>query len=380
MRDQDEAQWKKEEMWRLKQDRIIKNNTYVPADPDGPASREVQDFAQQLWELATSERSKYLPNLGLRPKVRYEWQLPQAIGPEVLFVGRSNAGKSSMLNALLAQHGHPPAAVSSSTAGRTRTLNWHTFKFNASVGWTKEGQRISANKELPVQTSGTERTEEGAARETTALLEAFGHGACLVDCFGLGEVEYSLKAKRLQSWAPLLGSYIEKRRSLVGIFHLVSAEQKGTLSEGDEQILLTMARSARQRHMNNCRPVSYFTVITKTDLCGPDEVDQMKAVLVEEMSKRGLTNLKVLSGSAINVFSGGTAEVDSALDGVIERGWGLQAEWFEEAVPPPANRVPAPRTLSERIAVRDAFTRARMSGTKPSRGGAGSKTILIPSV
>ncbi len=40
--------------------------------------------------------------------------------PEVAFVGRSNVGKSSLLNRLAAR----PIARTSSTPGRTRTVNW----------------------------------------------------------------------------------------------------------------------------------------------------------------------------------------------------------------------------------------------------------------
>ena len=47
-------------------------------------------------------------------------QLPEDIGSEVAFAGRSNAGKSSALNAICAQHG---LARTSKTPGRTQLLN-----------------------------------------------------------------------------------------------------------------------------------------------------------------------------------------------------------------------------------------------------------------
>ena len=48
-------------------------------------------------------------------------QLPPSAGPEVAFAGRSNVGKSSLLNALT---GHHALARVSNTPGRTRQLNF----------------------------------------------------------------------------------------------------------------------------------------------------------------------------------------------------------------------------------------------------------------
>jgi GTP-binding protein len=51
-------------------------------------------------------------------------QFPPPVTPEVAFVGRSNVGKSSLINALLGEK----VAKTSSTPGRTRTINFFAVR------------------------------------------------------------------------------------------------------------------------------------------------------------------------------------------------------------------------------------------------------------
>jgi GTP-binding protein len=57
-------------------------------------------------------------------------QYPAAPGLEVAFVGRSNVGKSSLINTLLNRRG---LAKTSSTPGKTRTINF--FRINGRFGF-----------------------------------------------------------------------------------------------------------------------------------------------------------------------------------------------------------------------------------------------------
>lgn len=90
--------------------------------------------------------------------------------PELAVVGRSNVGKSSLINALVKQDG---LARTSRTPGRTRLVNWFEIddKFH------------------------------------------------LVDLPGYGYAE--VKKDVRESWRPLIESYLDKRSALVGVLLLI---------------------------------------------------------------------------------------------------------------------------------------------------------------
>ena len=98
-------------------------------------------------------------------------EFPPESSPEIAVVGRSNVGKSSLINALVGT----AIARTSRTPGRTRLINWfeilHKYPFQ------------------------------------------------LVDLPGYGYAEVN-KATR-DSWRPLIESYLAKRKSLAGVLLLV---------------------------------------------------------------------------------------------------------------------------------------------------------------
>jgi len=104
-------------------------------------------------------------------------QLPPPTGPEVCFVGRSNAGKSSAINVLTNQR---RLAFSSKTPGRTRLINMFGIPD-------------------PLDPDGV-----------------LGY---LVDLPGYGYASVAHSAR--EEWAEVLGSYLSHRSSLAGVVLLV---------------------------------------------------------------------------------------------------------------------------------------------------------------
>jgi GTP-binding protein len=92
--------------------------------------------------------------------------------PELAVVGRSNVGKSSLINALT---GHDGLARTSRTPGRTRLINW--FKIDAQPSFH--------------------------------LVDLPGYGYAAVD------------SKTRESWKPLIETYLSSRASLAGVLLLI---------------------------------------------------------------------------------------------------------------------------------------------------------------
>jgi GTP-binding protein len=101
-------------------------------------------------------------------------QFPPENLPEIAVVGRSNVGKSSLINALVGQTG---LARTSRTPGRTRLVNW--FEIDAKFH--------------------------------------------LVDLPGYGYAEVSRDMR--ESWRPLIESYLTDRKTLAGVLLLIDVRR-----------------------------------------------------------------------------------------------------------------------------------------------------------
>jgi GTP-binding protein len=148
--------------------------------------------------------------------------LPPMAGVEVAFAGRSNVGKSSLINALT---GRNALARTSNTPGRTQELVFFEGPDNA--------------------------------------------GFRLVDMPGYGYA--SAPKSKVASWTALIHKFLQGRSNLARVYVLIDARHG--LKETDLDVLKTLDRSA----------VSYQIVLTKTDQIKPSEreqrIDEIKAQL-----------------------------------------------------------------------------------------------------
>lgn len=129
-------------------------------------------------------------------------QFPGDLLPEIGLVGRSNVGKSSMLNNLLRQN---KLARTSNTPGRTQTLNFYRIWPD---GKPKFGDPKDPNSEDRFTLTGT-------ALETAQAAGAF----YFVDMPGYGFARVSESQK--QGWRKLIEHYLVTRPTLKAVIQIV---------------------------------------------------------------------------------------------------------------------------------------------------------------
>jgi GTP-binding protein len=149
--------------------------------------------------------------------------LPPMAGPEIAFAGRSNVGKSSLINALT---GRKALARTSNTPGRTQDLIFFG----------------------------------GASRLVLVDMPGYGYAA-------------TAKAK-VAAWTKLIHDYLRGRATLARVYVLIDARHG--LKDTDDGILDTLGKAA----------VSHEIVLTKCDQIGEAELAERTEAVKAAMRKR----------------------------------------------------------------------------------------------
>jgi len=162
--------------------------------------------------------------------------IPKSRLPEVAFAGRSNVGKSSLVNALT---GRKTLARVSNTPGRTREINF--FRLD----------------------------------DTLMLADLPGYGFA--------------RASKAQSeqWGALIFEYLRGRPTLRRVILLIDA-RRGLL-KNDVEVMTLLDRAA----------VSYQLVLTKTDKLKPSELAAITARVDSESRTHGAAHPHIIATSAV---------------------------------------------------------------------------------
>jgi GTP-binding protein len=171
----------------------------------------------------------------LKGVVRLE-DLPEGSTPEVAFAGRSNVGKSSLINAALGARG---LARTSNTPGRTQELNY---------------------------------------------FEADGLALRIVDMPGYGFA--NAPKKLVDQWTRLIFDYLRGRRQLVRVMVLI--DSRHGIKGNDAETLKLLDEAA----------VSYQLILTKTDKLKPAEADKVLHETAAAVARRPAAFPVVLATSA----------------------------------------------------------------------------------
>ena len=169
--------------------------------------------------------------------VRTEVDLPPVELPEVAFAGRSNVGKSSLLNALTNRR---TLARTSNTPGRTREVNFFRL-----------GGRLM-----------------------------------LVDLPGYG---YARAGKEeIARWNELIGDYLRGRGNLLRGYLLIDARRG--IGTPDRKVMELLDKAA----------VVYQVVLTKIDKVKPGPLGKVQAATEAELKRHGAAYPEILATSSKN--------------------------------------------------------------------------------
>jgi GTP-binding protein len=161
--------------------------------------------------------------------------LPPMRGLEIAFAGRSNVGKSSLINALT---GQKALARTSHTPGRTQDL----------------------------------------------IFFSAGGGLTIVDMPGYGYAQAS--KTKVQAWTGLIHAFLRGRANLARVYLLIDARHG--LKTADDPVLDTLDEAA----------VSYAVVLTKADQVPASALEETRAGVAAALAKRPASYPEIIASSA----------------------------------------------------------------------------------
>jgi GTP-binding protein len=186
--------------------------------------------------------------------------LPSIDAPEVVFVGRSNVGKSSLVKFLLNRK-----ALASTSAVPGHTQHFHFFNIN------------SQRTDLPKFT--------------------------FVDVPGLGYAE-TVDGNQQVSWKSLIQRYLSKRSSLKVVCHLIDSRHKVTPT--DEEMFEIFLQAVNERRENGEEQFAYAIVLTKVDKVGKKVLNEN----IKDVNRVAARIMEKIASSQQTIEQTGNSDVE----------------------------------------------------------------------
>lgn len=234
------------------------DNIHAPGPGDVPGSGDAQAA-----EAAERDRLAEVGRKLFAGVCEFFWaannisSLPPMGAPEIAFAGRSNVGKSSLLNALTNRNS---LARTSNTPGRTQQLNF--FALGGPPG-----------------------------EEVLRLVDMPGYG-------------YAKVAKnKVEAWNRMMRSYLRGRATLLRVYILIDARHG--FKPPDIEMMDMLDQCAQ----------SYQIVLTKTDSAEKSELGPLRAQMEAELAKRPAAYPGVLATSSRD---GDAGELRAAVAQLLE--------------------------------------------------------------
>lgn len=220
-------------------------------------------------------------------------QSPHFALSEVAFLGRSNVGKSSLINALTRQK---HLAKSSATPGKTRLINFFevNFKLNLKEQNLSENalENLGANSKQDLNSQGNEsknlsvNSSQNAEFQSANSSQSDKFTLIFVDLPGFGYAKVS-HAQRAE-WDKNLDEFLKKRQAIRLFVHLRDARHENLALDESINEYLQSLKSPSQ---------SILQVFTKADKLNQSQKARLNktypnALLVSSAKNTGLAQLE----------------------------------------------------------------------------------------
>lgn len=206
-------------------------------------------------------------------------QAPKIIGTEIAILGRSNVGKSSLINILL---NHKNLAKSSATPGKTKLINFFIsqWRVESYADICKHNNNDIANIMQDSTNDFKSINYDSNAKKDTSQTFTIR----MLDFPGFGYAKISKSEKK--SWDKHLSDFLQKRDSIKLYLHLLDSRHENLAIDNEIRLFLEGFKRGDS---------TILEVYTKTDKLSKNKLALLKKqgkILTSTMDKKSIESLR----------------------------------------------------------------------------------------